>query len=70
MNVISMMMVDRGKSIDWVNIMFRHLHKKLVRWITFQTKMLKSIMKIDVKKGCMSFYIGHRNVDVVFLLKK
>lgn len=50
MNVISMMMVDKGKSIDQVDTMFRHLHRKLVKWITFQTKMLKSIVKIDVKK--------------------
>ncbi len=33
--------------------MFRQLHKKLVRWTTFHTKMLKGMVKIDVKKDVM-----------------
>jgi hypothetical protein len=35
--------------------MFKHLHRKLVRWITSQTNMFKNKVKVDVKKdGCHS----------------
>ncbi len=35
--------------------MFRQLHKKLVRWTTFHTKMLRGMVKIDVKKDVCHF---------------
>jgi hypothetical protein len=31
-NVIFVMMANWGKSVDWVDIMFKHLHKELVKW--------------------------------------
>jgi len=35
--------------------MFRQLHKKLVRWTTFHTKMLRGTVKIDLKKDVYHF---------------
>jgi hypothetical protein len=35
--------------------MFIQLHKKLVKWTTSHTKMLKGIVKIDVKKDVCHF---------------
>ncbi len=46
---------DDNKSIDWVDTMFRQLHRKLVRWTTSHTKMLRGMVKIDVKKDVCHF---------------
>jgi hypothetical protein len=35
--------------------MFRQLHRKLVRWTTFHTKMFRGMVKIDVKKDVCHF---------------
>ncbi len=35
--------------------MFRQLHRKLVRWTTCHTKMLRGMVKIDVKKDVCHF---------------
>jgi hypothetical protein len=36
--------------VDWADTMFKQLQKKLIRWTTFLTKMLKGIIKIYLKK--------------------
>jgi hypothetical protein len=46
---------DDNKCIDWVDTMFRKLHRKLVRWTTFHTKMLKCMVKTDFKMNVCHF---------------
>ncbi len=50
-----MMMANKGKYVDWANTMSKQLHKKLVRWTTFQTKIHRVIVKFDVKKDVCHF---------------
>ncbi len=32
------MIKDQGKHVDWVNTMYKQLHKELMRWIASETR--------------------------------
>jgi len=60
---------DDNKSIDWVDTMFRQLHRKLVRWTTSHTKMLRVMVKIDVKKDVCHFELVIKALILFIFLK-
>ncbi len=41
-----MMMEDQGKLVNWVDIMFKQLHKELIKWLVAQTNMLQGYKKV------------------------
>jgi hypothetical protein len=44
------MTVMKGKEIDWVDNLFKQLQRKLMRWTTFQTKMMMGTVEVNPKK--------------------
>jgi hypothetical protein len=40
----------KRNELDWANTMFKQMNKELMRWTTFQTKMMMGIVKVEPKK--------------------
>jgi hypothetical protein len=53
--------IDHGKSINWVVIMYFQLVKELIRWEKCQKNMIEGTTKRNPKKGCMSFCHGPKS---------
>jgi hypothetical protein len=49
-NIISIMTIMQGKVVDWVDILFKQLQRKLTRWTTSQTKIMMGTIKVVPKK--------------------
>jgi hypothetical protein len=41
----------KKNELDWVDTMFKQMHTKLMKWTTFQTKMMMGITKVEPKKN-------------------
>ncbi len=57
------MIANYDKLVDWVDIMFKQLHKKLIRCTMAQTNMLQGTRKFDVRK-----YVCHFTLVIEMLI--
>jgi hypothetical protein len=53
----------KGNELNWVVTMFEQMHKELMRWTTFQTKMMMGITKVEPKK-----YVYHLTLIIEILM--